>query len=136
MDNLNREGHDSEIERLRDKMSNLDPASDEYAKIARNYDILVKTATEDDRVKAETELERFRIDADADKINSEEKWHKWTAMATIAGAVVTVAGSIASCMIVCHHNTAQVKQILFFEENGYTITSQSTKNLIKMPVKI
>ena len=136
MNDLNREGHDSEIERLQEKMEQLDPASEEYAKIAKNYDILVRTANDDDRMKAETELERFKIDSEMDKIRSEEKKSRWSGTVTIIVSGVTAVGSIISSIIICRHNTRQVKEILFFEENGHTITTQSTKNLVRVPGKI
>ena len=39
MNDLTRASHDEEIERLHGKMSQMDPCSDEYAKILKHYEM-------------------------------------------------------------------------------------------------
>ena len=134
MNDLNRAGHDDEIERLQEKLSGLDPASKEYADVVRNYDILVKLANEDDKAQADSALERIRIDTEVDKMNSETKKHKLSTMATIAVTAVTSLTSVGIYFMICVFNKHQVNDVLFFEQNGFARTSQAMKDQVRLPM--
>ena len=133
MNDLTRASHDEEIERLHEKLSKLEPDSEEYSKIFKHYDMLIKSANEDDKIQAEARAEELRLDADADKMredaNSKKRKDKIDLiLGTFASgsAIVVSVLSLASNLIIN-------KRILLFEENGYSLTSKSDRHLVQMP---
>lgn len=134
MNDLSRAGHDDEIERLQEKLKDIDPTSKEYTDVMKNYDILVKLANEDDKAQADNALERIRIDAETDKQNAEMQKHKWTVIAGIGTAVVTSVTSIGIYLMICMFNKAQVEEVLDFEQNGFARTSRSLNDQVKLPM--
>ena len=134
MNELTRASHDEEIERLHNKLAALeDPSSEEYAKILKAYDILVRSANEDDRVQAEARAEELRIEVEADKLEQaaedNKKRNKLDMILGIISPVASVGMSVTAFVL----NLIIQKRAMLFEERGYAFTTQSSKNLIKMP---
>lgn len=133
MNDLTRASHDEEIERLHSKMSQMDPCSDEYAKILKHYDTLMRAANEDDKIQAEAKVEALKIEVENEKIEQtaadNKKRNKLDMIlgAVSAGASITVSVTAFVLNLIIH------KRTMIFEQNGYEFTTQSSKYLIKMP---
>jgi len=133
MNDLTRASHDEEIERLHDKLSRLEPDSEEYSKIFKHYDMLVKSANEDDKIQAEARAEELRIDADADKMREEANGKKRRDRIDLILGTATCVTSIGMSVLTLAVNLIINKRILVFEENGYSLTSKSDRHQVPMP---
>ena len=133
MNDLTRASHDAEIERLHDKMSTMDPCSEEYAKILKHYDTLARAANEDDKIQAEAKAEALRIEVETEKIEQTAKDNKKRNRLDMVLGIVSAGASITVSMTAFILNLVIQKKAMLFEERGYAFTTQSSKNLIKMP---
>ena len=133
MNDLTRASHDEEIERLHEKLCKLGPDSEEYSKIFKYYDMLVKSANEDDKIQAEARAESLKIEADSDKMREDASSKKRRdkidlILGTLSsGSAITVSILALASIIIIN------KRILLFEENGYSLTSKSDRHLVQMP---
>lgn len=133
MNDLTRASHDEEIERLHEKLSKLEPDSDEYSKIFKHYDMLVKLANEDDKIQTEAKAEDLRIEADADKMREEAGGKKRRDRIDLILGTASCATSIGMSVLTLVVNLVINKRILLFEENGYSLTSKSDRHQVPMP---
>ncbi len=136
MNDINRASHDEEIARLHEILSRMKPTDEQYATVLRSYDILVRAATEDDKVKFEANVEDLKLKDEMDRQNAqdqrERRAQKVNLILGIASSAVTVvvyAGMIIANLHI-HRDTLE------FEENGYSLTSKSDKHLMKYPNKL
>ncbi len=156
MNNSVRGLHDDELERLCEKMSGLDPTSEDYSKIFHSYEIMAKIANEDDKNYSEAQNVKAKIEADADRLAMEEKLEtaklameekletekraaeaKAQRKALRNGLIVTsitVGGSALGYILTNHVNLSMLKYVLAFERDGYAITTQALKQVQKIPI--
>lgn len=133
MNDLTRASHDEEIERLHGKMSQMDPCSDEYAKILKHYDILMRAANEDDKIQIEAKAEELKIEVENEKIEQTAADNKKRNKLDMILGAVSAGASITISVTAFVLNLIIQKRAMLFEQNGYEFTTQSSKNLIKMP---
>ena len=133
MNDLTRASHDEEIERLHEKLSKLEPDSEEYSKIFKHYDMLVKSANEDDKIQAEAKAEELRIEADADRMREEASSKKRKDKVDLILGTATCVTSVGMSVLTLVVNLVINKRILLFEENGYSLTSKSDRHQVPMP---
>lgn len=131
MNELNRASHDEEIERLQNKMKELDPTSEEYSKIVQQYDILVGRATEDDKFKMEGKIEELKFDNEAEESKFRKFWRKVEVIAAAVTPTITILGTVLCYKMVCNTNERIQKRSIDYEERGMAHTEQSTKFISK-----
>lgn len=131
MNELNRASHDEEIERLQTIMKELDPASEEYSRVVRQYDILVERATEDDKFKMEGKVEELKLDNEAEESKFRKFWRKVEIIGAIAAPIATILGTLSCYKMVCNTNERIQKRSIEYEERGMAHTEQSTKFISK-----
>ena len=133
MNDLTRASHDEEIERLHEKLSKLEPDSEEYSKIFKHYDMLIKSANEDDKIQAEAKAEELRIEAEADKMREDAHGKQRKDKIDLILGVISNGAGITVSVLSLAVSLIINKRILIFEENGYSLTSKSDRHQPKMP---
>lgn len=156
MNNSIRGLHDDEMERLYEKMHDLDPTSEDYDKIFKLYETMARIANEDDKNYADAQNLRSKIEAEADRLAMEEKLEtakltmeekletekrsaeaKAQSKALRNGLIVTgitVFGSAFGYILTNKVNVDMLKYVLAFERDGYAITTQALKQVQKIPI--
>lgn len=133
MNNSIREKHDDEMERLQEKLESLDPASEDYLKVAKNYEILARLANDDDRNYAEAQIERLKIDAEADELAEKKQEHKKTWWLPILLTGISTAGSIVIYKMGYNVNYKMLIDVLSYEKDGFAVTTQGLRLMQKLP---
>ena len=133
MNNSIREKHDDEMERILEKLESLDPASEEYQKGVKHYEILARLANDDDRNYAEAQIERLKIDAEADELAEKKQEHKKTWWLPILLTSLSTTGSIIIYKMGYKTNYRMLIDVLSYEKDGYAVTTQALKLLQKLP---
>ena len=134
MNDLNRASLDMEIERIHKKMNETDPLSEEYEKLVKRCDTLMRSANDDDKVRAEAELEKIRIDLEEEKTQENKKWQKFGAIVSAASPVLASLTSVACYVILCIANKQAQERSILFEMDGYSHTDRSDKFMQKAPL--
>lgn len=134
MNDLNRASLDMEIERIHTKMAETDPFSEEYEKLVKRCDTLMRAANDDDKIQAETELEKLRIDLDEEKSKENSKWQKLGVIVTGSSAILASVTSIACYVILCVANKQAQERSILFEMDGFSHTDRSDKFMQKAPL--
>lgn len=134
MNDLNRASLDMEIERIHKKMNETDPLSEEYEKLVKRCDTLMRSANDDDKVRAEAELEKIRIDLEEEKTQDNKKWQKFGAIVSAASPVLASLTSVACYVILCIANKQAQERSILFEMDGYSHTDRSDKFMQKAPL--
>lgn len=133
MNDLTRASHDEEIERLHERMSSLNPESEEYSKILKNYDVLIRSANEDDKIQVEAKAEELRIEADADKMRQNADEQKTLNKVNLIIAAASSVTTIVVYVMLCISNKEIQKRSIQLEMDGFAHTTRSDKYLLKMP---
>lgn len=131
MNELNRASHDEEIERLQTIMKGMDPTSEEYSKVVRQYDILVQNATEDDKVTLQSDIEKMKMEAEEEESKFRRFWRKVEIIILGATPVVTLITTVSSYAMLCRTNERIQKRSIAFEERGMAHTDRSDKFISK-----
>lgn len=133
MNDLTRGSHDAELERLQEKMSKMDPTTEEYGKILKHYDILIRTANEDDKIKSDGEAEMAKVDAEEQRVRQAAEDQKKTNIVNLIIAGASTVTTIAVYAMMCLANKKIQERSIQFELDGFTHTTRSDKYLMKMP---
>lgn len=133
MNDLTRGSHDTELERLQKEMAKLDPASEEYGKVLKHYDILLRSANEDDKIKVDGEAEMARVEAEEQKIRQAAEDSKKTNIVSLIVAGASAVTTITVYVMMCVANKQIQERSIQFELDGFTHTTRSDKYLMKMP---
>lgn len=134
MNDLNRASLDTEIDRIHAKMSETDLLSEDYEKMVKRCDTLMRMANEDDKIHAEAELEQLKLDLDEEKHKDNSKWQKIGTIVTASTAVLTSVTTITCYLILCLSNKKIQERSIMFEVDGYSHTDRSDKFLQKAPM--
>lgn len=133
MNDLTRGSHDAELERLQEKMSAMDPTTDEYGKLLKHYDILIQAANDDDKIKADAEAEMAKVDAEEQRTRQAAEDQKKSNLVSLINAGVGAVTTIGVYVLICIANKKIHERALQFEMDGYAYTTRSDKYLMKMP---
>ena len=131
MNDLNRESLDTEIERIHKKMSEMDPSSEEYGKMVRNVDILMRVANEDDKIHGEATIEELKLDAEIEKAKENSRLQKLGHFVAIGSSALTAITTLTYVIILCTSNRKVQERSILFEMDGYSHTDRSDKFLQK-----
>lgn len=135
MNDLNRASLDMEIERLHTKMGEInDPTSEEYEKLVKRCDTLMRIVNEDDKIKADAHIEQMKLDLDEEKIRDSNKWQKIGTIVTASTAILASATTVACYVILCVSNKKVQERSILFEMDGYSHTDRSDKFMQKAPL--
>lgn len=135
MNDLNRASLDAEIERIHEKMAQTDQTSDEYSKLVKNAEVLMRVANDDDKIQCEAKAEELKIESENERIKDDSKWKKIGNYVAVATAAITSIGSIACCTILCIVNLKAQKRSIDFEERGFAHTDRSDKFMFRSTPK-
>ena len=134
MNDLSRASLDMEIERLHTKMAEVDALSEEYEKLVKRCDTLMRTANEDDKIQADAELEKQKLILDEDKQKENSKWQKIGLIVEGSGAVIAAITSIVCYVMLIHSNETIQQRSIMFEMDGFSHTDRSDKFIQKVPM--
>ena len=134
MNDLTRSNLDLEIERLHKQMAEMDPVSEDYGKMVKNVDILMKMANEDDKIHADATIEELKLDAEAERHEKNLKLQRFERGLQIGATVMTSLTTIAYAVILCISNKRIQERSILFEMDGYSHTDRSDKFLQKAPM--
>ena len=134
MNDLSRASLDMEIERLHTKMAEIDALSEEYEKLLKRCDTLMKVANEDDKIQADAELEKQKLILDEDKQKENSKWQKLGLILQGSSTIVSALTTIACYIILIRSNETIQERSIMFEMDGYSHTDRSDKFIQKVPM--
>lgn len=134
MDRLNRASLDGEIERIHEKMSEIDPCSEEYGKLLKQCDVMMRCANEDDKIQADAKLEELKLEADSEKARENSKWQKIGVIVSSGVALLTSVTTLGCYIILCAANSKAQQRSIMFEMDGFAHTDRSDKFMQKAPL--
>ena len=134
MNDMNRSTLDMEIERIHKKMSETDPTSEEYGKMVKNADILMKMANDDDKNHAEATLEELKLDAEAERYEKSSKLQKLGHIVAAGSAILSSLTTLTYAIVLCVSNKKIQERSILFEMDGYSHTDRSDKFIQKAPM--
>ena len=134
MNDLSRASLDMEIERLHQKLAEIDALSEEYEKLVKRCDILMRVANDDDKIQADAALEKQKLVLDEDKQKENSKWQKIGMIVEGSSAVVAAITSIVCYIMLIRSNEAIQQRSIMFEMDGFSHTDRSDKFIQKVPM--
>lgn len=133
MNDLTRASHDELIEKLQDKLTDMDPTSEEFAKVYKHYETMVKAANADDAIQVRAKAEELRIEAETDKTEKEAEVGKATNKITVIVSAISGVTSLLVYALICLSNKKIQERSIDLERDGFAHTTKSDKYLIKTP---
>ena len=135
MDKISRSQHDCEIQRIQTLLSATDPVTDEYEKMLKRLDILVKAANEDDRIQLEAEVEDLKAQNESERIEASKAERKKEFLVQLATPAIAGIVTIGVNILIIIANAKSQERAHIFESGGNSYTSRSDKFKIREPAK-
>ena len=133
MNDLTRASHDELIEKLQDKMTTLDPTSEEFTKVYRCYESMLKAANADDAIQVRAKAEELKIEAENEKTEKEAETARKTSKISLIIAGISSATSVIVYGIICFANKKVQLRSIDLERDGFAHTTRSSTYLNKIP---
>ena len=127
MNDLTRASLDVEIEHVHAEMAKLDPTSEEYGRLVKSAEILMKAANEDDKICLGAKVAELKSETEMEKTKEDSKWKKFANVATIAASGISAVTSVACYLILVIANGRRQRRSIRFEEDGWAHTDRSDK---------